>query len=462
MATSTLGRVSILPTRPAAAFAELQARAPGLNPVVLERALVAAYTARRVGFGRRRPFLTVIDHSLPSDARRMWVFNLRTRRLVRQERVAHGEGSGVARPLRWSNGVDSRASSLGLFVTRETYRGRRGHSLRMIGLDPGHNHRAYRRSLVFHGAGYMTDTYRNTHGGIFGRSHGCPALDPAVSREVIDILEGGSLVFVHGPDPKWLRDSAWAPRACPRWTPGLAWAQGASDQPSTCARGWRGARDREPRPNRSFRPPPQARSLTSCSRQRSRTPSPSPVFGMPARPGRPRTRHILRTLCTWRFSSRAPAETIRRSWSHFLHDVLEDTVTSAQERLEVAAEIEDRWGPEVARSVRTLTEPKRDRQGRPVPWRARKEAYLEQLSVGDRRAWMVSTADKLHNLETLLIALERDGEGVWQRFWSGPEDNRWFYDKVLETVAPRLGEDHILIRALGAAVTRFAAHLEPR
>ncbi|MEL6184019.1 MAG: HD domain-containing protein [Myxococcota bacterium] len=143
-----------------------------------------------------------------------------------------------------------------------------------------------------------------------------------------------------------------------------------------------------------------------------------------------------------------------------LHDVLEDTVKSADERTAVAAEIEDRWGADVARSVHTLTEPKRDDEGRPVPWRARKEAYLEQLSLGDRRAWMVSAADKLHNLETLLIALERDGEGVWRRFWSGPEDNRWFYDRVLATVTPRLGEEHVLIRALGAAVTRFAAHLE--
>ncbi|MEL6184018.1 MAG: murein L,D-transpeptidase catalytic domain family protein [Myxococcota bacterium] len=209
VATSTLGRVSVLPRRPAAAFAELHRRAPELRPVVLERALVAAYAARRVGFGRHRPFLVVIDHSLPSDARRLWVFNLRTRRLVRRERVAHGEGSGEDRPLYWSNGVDSRASSLGLFVTRETYRGRRGHSLRLIGLDPGHNDRAYRRSLVFHGAGYMTETFRNTHGGVFGQSHGCPALDPAVSREVIDLLEGGTLVFVHGPDPRWLRESSW-------------------------------------------------------------------------------------------------------------------------------------------------------------------------------------------------------------------------------------------------------------
>lgn len=145
-----------------------------------------------------------------------------------------------------------------------------------------------------------------------------------------------------------------------------------------------------------------------------------------------------------------------------LHDVLEDTVKSAAERSEVAAEIEARWGAEVAGSVRTLTEPKRDEQGRPVPWRARKEAYLEQLAQGDRRAWMVSSADKLHNLETLLQALRRDGEGVWQRFWSGPDDNQWFYGRVLETLTPRLGADHVLVRALDTAVDQFSAHLEAR
>lgn len=215
-ATTWLGRAPSMPRRSVKAFLRLHEQAPELDPLVLERALVAAYTARRVGFGRRRPFLTVIDHALPSDARRMWIFDLRKRTLVRRERVAHGEGSGGARPRRWSNGLDSRASSLGLFVTRETYRGRRGRSLRLIGLDPGFNDGAYGRSIVIHGAAYMTETYRNTHGGEFGRSHGCPALDPAVSREVIDTLKGGSLVFVHGPDPGWLRSSPWLQARVPK------------------------------------------------------------------------------------------------------------------------------------------------------------------------------------------------------------------------------------------------------
>lgn len=223
LAVSSLGAGGVaelpkarFPARAAGAKSALLAVAPDLDPVVLERALLAAHTARRAGYGRRKPFLTIIDYDRPSSERRLWVLDLATERLVFHEHVAHGLGTGGERAERWSNQNGSKASSLGLFVTRETYVGRRGYSLRLIGLEPGFNDRAFRRAIVMHGAPYMTQAFKEKNGGLFGQSWGCPALDEAVARDVIDVIRGGSLLFIHSRDPVWLAGSAWLAGRIPR------------------------------------------------------------------------------------------------------------------------------------------------------------------------------------------------------------------------------------------------------
>lgn len=145
-----------------------------------------------------------------------------------------------------------------------------------------------------------------------------------------------------------------------------------------------------------------------------------------------------------------------------LHDVLEDTTRGLAERSEVTEDIRSRWGEEVVSAVLTLTEPKRDASGARLLWRDRKQAYLDQLSAGSARACLVSAADKLHNLETLLEALHRDGPKVWDRFWGGPADIRWFYGEILGVLSPRLGADHAVIEALRRAVDRFERYVEAR
>lgn len=193
----------------------LSIAAPDVDPEVLELALISSSTARRFGFGRRKPFLTVIDYARPTSERRLWVFDLRTRQLIFREHVAHGRGTGTEHAERWSNREGSQASSVGLFVTREVFRGRRGLSLRLIGLEPGFNDRAFERGIVMHGAPYMGERYRSDHGS-FGQSHGCPALDHKVARKVIDVISGGSLLFIHMKDPGWREHSEWLAGRRPR------------------------------------------------------------------------------------------------------------------------------------------------------------------------------------------------------------------------------------------------------
>ncbi|MBX2814036.1 MAG: murein L,D-transpeptidase catalytic domain family protein [Myxococcales bacterium] len=207
--TATLGRSQApLPDQLVSTLTSLKLVAPEIDPLVLERAIVATSSAREQGLGRK-PIITVIDYGRPASERRLWVFNLSEHKKVFWEYVAHGVGSGGELASRWSNINGSLASSLGLYVTRGTYVGNRGYSLRMIGLDHGFNDQAYRRSIVMHGAYYMTPEFRNKHGGFFGQSHGCPALDLAVAEKVINYVARGSLVFVHWPDAQWLASSRW-------------------------------------------------------------------------------------------------------------------------------------------------------------------------------------------------------------------------------------------------------------
>ena len=177
------------------------------DSVILELAALASNAARAQGFGTR-PILTVIDYSLPSVNRRLWVLDLQADTVLFHERVAHGKGSGEYEAERFSNEHGSLTSSLGLFETAGTYEGKHGYSLRLRGLEEGFNDNAVQRNIVLHGAWYVTESFANDHGRV-GRSWGCPALDPEVNRALIDAIKGGSLVFAYYPDQAWLEGSTF-------------------------------------------------------------------------------------------------------------------------------------------------------------------------------------------------------------------------------------------------------------
>jgi len=180
-----------------------------INPRVLRLALESATCAMAKGaVERTAETLTLIDYSRPSTVPRLWVLDLQSGELLFEELVAHGSGSGDDLATRFSNTVDSRQSSLGLFTTEETYVGKHGYSLRLNGLESGVNDRARERALVIHGAAYVSQMAVASLGRL-GRSWGCPALRPAVTRRVIDRIKGGSVVFAYYPDPSWLARSTF-------------------------------------------------------------------------------------------------------------------------------------------------------------------------------------------------------------------------------------------------------------
>lgn len=205
--------------------------APDLNPVALKAALSALACAEAAGMTPARR-LGVIDYSLPSTQRRLWVFDLQRRKLLFRELVAHGKNSGENLATRFSNDPESLTSSLGPFRTLEAYDGRNGYSLRMAGLEPGVNDRAYARALVIHGAQYV-DARQAGKQGRLGRSWGCPAVRPAVAQKLIDTLKDGQFLFAWYPDPHWAGASGYAqcPLVSGHEPPDAAGAALASNEP---------------------------------------------------------------------------------------------------------------------------------------------------------------------------------------------------------------------------------------
>jgi len=172
------------------------------RPEVLALARRAYECGRAAGF-YDAPILTVIDYTLPSTARRLWVIDLARNRVLFHELVAHGEGSGELFAVAFSNEPQSRQSSLGLFRTEDVYRGQHGPALRLSGLEPGVNDRAMERAIVMHAAAYVSRTVIAARGRL-GRSWGCPALDRAVHRRVIERIKDGTALFAYYPERRWL------------------------------------------------------------------------------------------------------------------------------------------------------------------------------------------------------------------------------------------------------------------
>jgi hypothetical protein len=181
--------------------------AAGVPSEPLRLALQALACGRRAG-ELDTSTLTLVDYSRPSSEPRLWVLDLAAGSVRFQALVSHGKASGLVRATRFSNEPGSKQSSLGLFRTGDTYRGRHGYSLRLIGLEAGVNDLASERGIVIHAAEYASPDFAAIHGRL-GRSWGCPALDPAVSRDVIDAIRGGTALFSSYPDASWLESSAF-------------------------------------------------------------------------------------------------------------------------------------------------------------------------------------------------------------------------------------------------------------
>lgn len=141
--------------------------------------------------------LALIDFTKPSTEKRFCIIDLQRKRVLFRSHVAHGRNSGDNYAVSFSNQPGSYQSSLGFFRTGNTYYGKNGYSLLLEGLEPGVNDKARERNIVIHGAAYADPSFARARGRL-GHSLGCPALPPAVSRQVIDTLKNGALLYIYG------------------------------------------------------------------------------------------------------------------------------------------------------------------------------------------------------------------------------------------------------------------------
>lgn len=191
---------------------KLAEAAPELDRKVLSLATRAVSCTLRQP-GPPPATLSVIDFSRPSTEPRLWVFDLASHSLLFEELVAHGRNTGDNLATAFSNRSGSHMSSLGVFRTAESYVGANGYSLRLDGLEPGFNDLARDRAIVIHGASYVSPEIARAQGRL-GRSLGCPAVRPAIARDLIDRIRGGSLVFAYYPDSDWLAQSRLLEGSC--------------------------------------------------------------------------------------------------------------------------------------------------------------------------------------------------------------------------------------------------------
>lgn len=172
----------------------------GLSLAVFREGLVGYYNLRAASHRASiPPVLTLIDFSRPSQQKRLWVINIEKAKVLYHTLVAHGKASGADVPMAFSNQDGSEMSSLGFYRTAPTtYVGKHGLSLKIKGLDPGFNTNAESRAVVVHGADYVCEDFVRAHGRL-GRSQGCPALPVAETPAIVKAIQGGSVLYLHGP-----------------------------------------------------------------------------------------------------------------------------------------------------------------------------------------------------------------------------------------------------------------------
>lgn len=162
------------------------------DQIVPKKILSAAldYYEKNLDFIPNKRFIGLIDFKQHNSKERFYIVDMESGR-VETYLVAHGKNSdpdfdGFA--TKFSNTPDSLQSSLGFYLTAETYSGAHGYSLRLDGLSRT-NYNARARAIVIHAAEYVAP------GGKIGRSFGCPAIDVRIHGQLIDQIKDGSLLY---------------------------------------------------------------------------------------------------------------------------------------------------------------------------------------------------------------------------------------------------------------------------
>jgi len=170
----------------------------GIAPEIIQLALKNIADLKEKNLIKNESILTIIDFSRPSTDKRLFILDMKNEKVIKNTLVAHGMNSGNNMAESFSNKQHSNKSSLGLYITKETYIGKHGYSLRIDGKNIGLNDNALKRDIVIHGADYVSEDFIKKNGRI-GRSFGCPAVPVDENQEIIDLIKNGTCLYIYHP-----------------------------------------------------------------------------------------------------------------------------------------------------------------------------------------------------------------------------------------------------------------------
>ena len=187
-------------------YEQINLKELGLTRKAFEYALKGYYYLLDHHFLNKTNILSICDLSQSSRNKRMYVVDLEQKIVLINTYVAHGRNSGTEFANSFSNNPSSHKTSLGFYVTGETYYGDNGLSLKIRGLERGFNDKANGRNSVVHGSEYVGPDFLRMNG-CSGRSFGCPAVPSDEAQQVIDAIKEGSCLFIYHPTKKYISRS---------------------------------------------------------------------------------------------------------------------------------------------------------------------------------------------------------------------------------------------------------------
>ncbi|HET9744395.1 MAG TPA: murein L,D-transpeptidase catalytic domain family protein [Chitinophagaceae bacterium] len=198
-----------IPSLPSAVsvYDSLKLHVTGLNRQAFELAQKGFEKLKEQGVILNDNIISIVDFSIPSTEKRLYVVDLKNYKVLYRTYVAHGRNSGTVMANSFSNQSSSFKSSLGFYKTLDTYQGKHGYSLRLQGLERGVNDNAYERAIVMHGADYVNPAYIPKLGYI-GRSLGCPAVMSKEAKPIINTIKNGTCLFIYHPSTAYQNQSS--------------------------------------------------------------------------------------------------------------------------------------------------------------------------------------------------------------------------------------------------------------
>jgi hypothetical protein len=179
----------------------------GLKELVFEKSLKGYLNLCRVQKVVNPGILSIVDLSQSSKSKRLYVIDLQKEEVLYNTFVAHGRNSGEEYASSFANLPQSYKSSLGFYLTGDTYNGAHGLSLRLKGFETGINDCAEKRGIVIHGAPYVSSSFIEQYGRL-GRSQGCPAVPEELCTPIVNVIKDGTCFFIFYPDSYYLRTSS--------------------------------------------------------------------------------------------------------------------------------------------------------------------------------------------------------------------------------------------------------------